>query len=567
MNWMLDLIRSRPRASRSQGLGSAQGQRRRTGKRVAVEALEGRDLMAIGSFFTGLFPNYSSTNSTNVTTAAQLKILRQPPKVSFPPYDISVRVAAVSDPAGTGIVNGPNVTVEGLAPAYSTVWLAYGQLGYFNTVTRANSSGYYLFNATLPSGATQLRVFAESLGQDYSRIATTRVTNANPVVTWDAIALDAIRTANLPADEASRALALVHVAQYDAVAAATKPSSAYLVHPAAIPGASPEAAADAAAATVLMNLFPAQANTFAIELKTDLANLKTRPFATDQSYHSPIALDAAETDPKLAANVENGNALGQLVAQQVLAARSNDRSSLVTTAGVIPNPNWGQVTPFALTSGAQVRPSAPPAVGTSAYDQALGEVTSLGRADSTTRTASQTAAARFWDDPAGTATDPGHWNAIAETVAIRRRTNLLTTARTFAALDVAMADAAIATADAKVAYNSARPIATIRATTDPTWAPLLATPSTPSYVSAHAAYGAAASTVLAAFDGGNTPFTTAVDTTDDHPSRTFANFAAAATEDAASRVYGGVNFRFDTTAGASLGTAVAKLVQAKFPAK
>lgn len=555
----LDQDRDGHRANRSAG----SAQRRSARHQVGVEVLEGRTLMALGNLFSGLIPNYSSTTSTVVTPKFAQKILHQPTNVSFPPYNISARIAAISDPGQTGIVDGPKVVIEGLAPADSTIWLAYGPLGYFTTVTKADSNGYYLFNATVPTGATKIRVFAESLADDYSNVATVRVVNANPIVTWDAIAVGAIRKANLSAEEASRVLAILHVAQYDAVAATTKPSSAFLVHPATIKGASVEAAADAAAATVLENLLPDQASTFQIELTTDLNDLRTKLFSTDQSYHSPVALPG--TDPRTALSVANGSAIGQEVANQVLATRTNDKSTLVTAAGVVPNPDWGQVTPFALTSGAEASPVAPPAVGTAAYDQALNEVNSLGLATSTTRTNDQTAAAEFWDDPAGTATDPGHWNTIAENIAIGRKTNLLTTARTFAALDVALADAAIASFHAKAAYNSARPVAVIRATSNPTWTPLLTTPATPSYVSAHAAYGAAASSVLAATYGAKYPFTTAVDAIDNHPARHFGSFAAAAAEDAASRVYGGVNFRFDTTAGASVGTAVAKIVLAKFP--
>jgi hypothetical protein len=57
--------------------------------------------------------------------------------------------------------------------------------------------------------------------------------------------------------------------------------------------------------------------------------------------------------------------------------------------------NWGSITPFVLRSGQQFRRAAPPPVASAAYAKALNEVKSLGQDSSTTRTASQTAAAKF----------------------------------------------------------------------------------------------------------------------------------------------------------------------------
>ena len=43
---------------------------------------------------------------------------------------------------------------------------------------------------------------------------------------------------------------------------------------------------------------------------------------------------------------------------------------------------------------------------------------SLGRATGSVRTGEQTDIARFWADGAGTYTPPGHWNEIAEQLAV-----------------------------------------------------------------------------------------------------------------------------------------------------
>lgn len=540
MNRMLD--RQRDRRSRA---AFAPGRRRH---RPAFEPLEDREVRAsLGSFFSGLFPTFTSTDTTNATTKQQNKILRTPTNVSFPPYNITATISPASDPNQTGVVFDSGTFVTGKAPAYSTVWLAYGPLGYFNTVTRAGPDGTYIFAASIPKGTTELRIFAEAPSQAYSNVATLRVTNADPIVAWDAIAQRLIQEDFLSPEEASHDLAILHTAQYDAVVAATGQGQPYAVNASAAPGTSPEVAATYAASTVLNAIFPYHGAELAVDLLVATVNFKN-----NDSYRL-------------------GAALGEDVAKRTLALRLDDNALSIGTVHAIPNPNWGEVTPFALNSGSQFRPPAPPAPGSSAFDQALAEVTTLGRDVSPTRTADQTVAAGFWDDNLGTSSNVGHWNTIAQQVAVARKSSLVTNARTFAMLDVALADAAIAADDARTAYNKARPQATIRATTDPTWAPLLTgspllpgAPPTPSYVSEHAAYGAAAATVLASAFGKSAPFTVRATTSTPNPTRSFASFAAAATEEANSRVYGGVNYRFDVTAGSTLGTQVANVALARF---
>ena len=67
----------------------------------------------------------------------------------------------------------------------------------------------------------------------------------------------------------------------------------------------------------------------------------------------------------------------------------------------------------------------------------------LGGTTSTVRTADQTALARFWSDLPGTFDPPGHWNQITEIAAITSKTNLENSARAFALVDIALADAGI----------------------------------------------------------------------------------------------------------------------------
>jgi hypothetical protein len=202
-------------------------------------------------------------------------------------------------------------------------------------------------------------------------------------------------------------------------------------------------------------------------------------------------------------------------------------------------------------------------VGSTVYDQALAEVTSLGRINSTTRSADQTAAAQFWTDGPNTVTNPGHWNEIAEGQALKRKGSLATDARLFAMLDVAMADAGIATYDAKSAYTTWRPVSAIQET-DPTWTPLETTPASPSYVSGNATFGAAAANVLSSEFGPKVAFSDTLDGSSG-TTRTFTSFAAAALEDGQSRVWAGDNFSYDVQQGQALGDKIGGFVVTRFP--
>lgn len=86
----------------------------------------------------------------------------------------------------------------------------------------------------------------------------------------------------------------------------------------------------------------------------------------------------------------------------------------------------------------------------------------LGRLDSIERTAEQSEIAIFWADGGGTATPPGHWNRIATDVISQQQLPLSESARTMALLNLALADAGIASWDAKYAYDLWRPIDAIR---------------------------------------------------------------------------------------------------------
>jgi membrane-associated phospholipid phosphatase len=387
--------------------------------------------------------------------------------------------------------------------------------------------------------------------------------SADVVLEWNQLAVHAVGQARLSPVFVSRDLAITQAAVYDAVVAIDRSFEPYFAHVHASRGASLEAAAAQAAHDALAALFPSQAATFDAALAADLAGIPP-------------------------GRARQGTEVGHAVAQQILTWRSTDGSTAVVnyTPGTDPGdwqptppaflpalaPQWPYVTPFAMTSGDQFRPGAPPALDSAAYAAAFNEVKDLGRADSTTRTGEQTQMARFWNDGLGTAFAMGYWNRVAQQVATDQGLSLVQDARLFALLNIAEADAQISCWDAKYAYNLWRPVTAIRAAdtdnnpaTDPdaTWTPLLVTPNFPSYTSAHSTLSGAAAKVLTALFGPDHHFTVGADGLPG-VTRSFDSFAAAAEEAGQSRIYGGIHYQFDNVAGQQLGRSVADYVVGGF---
>jgi len=300
------------------------------------------------------------------------------------------------------------------------------------------------------------------------------------------------------------------------------------------------------------------------------------------------------------ARVKNGRredagvALGISVADAILASRANDGSAIdpayvpgtdpgdwqpaPPTLGGALGPGWGSVEPFAIESGAQFRPPPVPAMDSDAYTHAFDEVKSLGEKDSASRTAEQTEIGLFWAyDRPGTGTPPVLYNQIVQTIAKQKHNTTLENARLFALANLAQADAGIAAWDCKYVENFWRPITGIRAGDadgndftdgDADWKPLGApgngadipdfTPPFPAYVSGHATFGAAVFQVLRDFYGtDDVAFTIG---SDELPgvTRSFDSFSQASEENGISRIYLGIHWSFDNTAGQELGRDVAE---------
>jgi hypothetical protein len=376
------------------------------------------------------------------------------------------------------------------------------------------------------------------------------------ITDWNVAFLNAIRIETTAPTLASRNLAMLQLAVYDAVNSIDGGYQPYLARlDPPLTAASMEAAASAAAHNVSVTLYPSLRATF------------------DSLFVS--TLTAIPDGPAKQA----GLALGLSAAQAMLAARAADGAS--TSVPYIPgtdpgdwrrtppffrppeSPQWPFVTPFAMTSGSQFRPPGPPALDSARYAADFNQVKELGALDSPTRTTEQTSSARFWSDFSYTATPPGHWNEIATSIASERGTTLVENARLLALINLALADAAIVSWDAKYEFNLWRPITAIQQAdldgnpgtiADAHWSPLLNTPPFPEYTSGHSTFSGAAAAVLRAFYGTDELHFIARSDTVPGATREFQNLTQAVDEIGMSRIYGGIHFLSADLDGIDAGT-------------
>jgi len=373
--------------------------------------------------------------------------------------------------------------------------------------------------------------------------------DADVVTDWNNAALDAIRAERTAPPIASRSLAILNVSIYDAVNGIARTHEPYLVQSAVAASASRKAAASAAAHEALVNLFPASASSF-------------------DALHAAILAGIPNGPQKTA-----GITWGEFVANQILAARANDGHDAIvpppggsgpgvwvpTPPAFLPYllPQWGFVVPFGMSSSSQFRPPGPPSLDSQQYAADYEEVKELGALVGSTRTEEQTEIALFWADGAGTETPPGHWNSIAQIIGAAQGNTLEENARLFALLNIAMADAAICSWDAKYTFHFWRPVTAIAfAEPELNWMSFIVTPPFPDYTSGHSTFSAAAATVLPLFYGTeDLPFTVGSDFLPD-VYRSFPTCFDAAEEAAVSRIYGGIHFRSASEDGLQAGTSI-----------
>ncbi len=504
------------------------------------------------------------------------------------PLNITLSASPEADPNGNGVVLTNLIELRGQTSPRSLVNLTITALdiqlkeveGQQRTIELiADSTGNFKVQQDLYFGLNHLIVKAtDALGRETS--AEREIVAGDVIADWNAAMLNVARdwtsTSNDPYQGrivpsqpplVARNLALVHVAMFDVLNRFVKDYTPYLELPSPEADTSSIAAAASAAYEVAKSLYP---------------------LAREQAvWDATLAESLATVADGPAKN--RGIEYGRVVAAALLVERKNDGVGATvsytqtsspgqwnrTAPDFLPPllPHWGDVRPLAVASIETYRPDAPPPLDSAEYAAAVDEVMRLGKLDSTERTANESEIALFWADGGGTATPPGHWNRIATQVSLALGESTLERARTLALLNLALADAGIAAWDAKYTYGLWRPIDAIRRAgedgnaatlADPSWLPLLRTPPFPTYTSGHSTFSGAAAEVLTALYGDNISLASR---SDGHTgltqrplssivTRDFDSFRSAAEEAGISRIYGGIHFQFDNSAGLAAGSAI-----------
>ena len=437
-----------------------------------------------------------------------------------------------------------------------------------------------------------------------------------PVHHWNQIAIDATGLDHTPVapgenrtfgeqlgpGRASRAMAIVHIAIFDAINAANGKYQSYTGIQSAPHPFSAAAAVAQAAHDTLVALFPSQKPSFDQALVDDLLRITGEPLKT------------------------NGVAFGKQVATAVLASRVSDgadvpepqigvnyftsnfpghwRQDPISLIPIALGAHWGHCKPFVIKSSRQFLAPPPPALISAAYTTAYNEAKNFGGDGIhtlTQRTPEQTFIGTFWayDGTPSLCAPPRLYNQIAVHIADQTKLSTLELARLLALANVAMADAAISVWESKSYYDFWRPVTAIRESDPgtgptgagdgndatigaPTFMPLGApasnlvgpnfTPPFPAYPSGHAGIGGALFETIRRFYGtDHIGFTFVSDefngVTKDNDGnvrpympRSFSTLSQAEEENGQSRIYLGIHWRFDKTRGIAQGEKVADYV-------
>jgi hypothetical protein len=412
----------------------------------------------------------------------------------------------------------------------------------------------------------------------------------NVATRWVSHALEVVRMTNQSTQAAGRIYALTAVAMYDAVNGIERerldsmagPARGKIREQALVPsdgapvlGSRRTAAAAAAAAAhaVLVAQFSADTHP---ALRAQL----------DDALAAELDLLGGEIPP-----VSAGRDWGESVGNQVLELRSNDGTQVAESqcvAGTVPPCTFtfaggpGQfprrftasqfrnMTPFGIQSIVPYLSSGPPALSSTEYADAFNDVKVFGSfTDTGTPEADERAAiGRQWQAEANTARETGLWLKAALNIVEDQGTveSLSDSARLFALIAMATADAVAVSWTNKFDYHYWRPADAIRVTganvdgnpatvEDPTWQPRAGIGNfggTPEHTSGSATFAGAASKVLQGFycrDDIAFSFEGETGT----PARSYTSFSQAADEMGRSRIFNGIHFQFSNVSGRQAG--------------
>jgi hypothetical protein len=364
-----------------------------------------------------------------------------------------------------------------------------------------------------------------------------------------------------------RYYAMMHIAMFDAVNSRDSDYTPYRTKVPTWCDASMEAAAAQAAHDVLVALLPASQATFDAALAARLA-------------------------PMHKGRARLGTDLGKEVARQVLAWRANDgwATPQSYTPPALPGiwrptpPNFpaasfvqaGDAKPFGLPTPYYYLPRRPPELDSQEYADAVNDIKAIGGVNSTVRTAEQTQLARVWASVNYRQQWSAIWNNVTRDTARSQGLGLVETARLFALVNATMHDSVQTAQSSKFVYQLWRPVTAIQkadedmndgTTADPSWMPLLTTPPYPSYAGNMACIGSGVARSLALFFGTNDiPVTarwTGLNGNAD-VALSYPGFRQLGEAQGVSREYGGIHYRFDTTASQEACPKVAAYIFANY---
>lgn len=385
---------------------------------------------------------------------------------------------------------------------------------------------------------------------------------AGPVEDWNAIAVAAasVTTPGVgrPGPPGLMDLAVVHAAMHDAVQAIQGRFQPFYY--AGTGTGSPEAAAVAAAHRALVLIYPLQAA------------------AIDALYGPYLVAHGLVGDP--------GLGVGEAAALAVYTAHYRPVNTPPAYFGVAEIGQWRSAvamaslqlafeTPFTLNRIDQFRPPPPPPMGSMTYTREYDEVKAKGSIlahpdPHDLLVSPNTEKAWFWSG-----NFIAQWNETTRQLANGHLTDIGDSARLFALVNLAGADAAMAVWDSKYFYNFWRPSMAIqdgsvdgnpRTDGDGGWAPLFANPAYPDYVSGANGLTGAFTGMLRDFFGTDDMVfsvkTTAAKAIDKE--RDFTSFSQAAQEVVEARILLGIHFRSADEEARRLGERVSHWTFQKF---
>ena len=367
----------------------------------------------------------------------------------------------------------------------------------------------------------------------------------NVVLQWNNACLQAVRDTIPGPTVVARAIAVLHAsmfdawAAYDAAAVATVPSRGWRRPAAEATDANKTEAVSFAAYRALVDLFPAPKEKAIFDALMTQLGYDSANASTDAA--TPAGVGNAAAAAVLGFRHRDGsNQLGDLhpgaysdtTGYQAVntPAAINDPNHwqplfVVNPAGQVTTqayttPHWGQVIPFAMTSGSALRPPPPARYPSAEYASQAADLVAIsaGLTDFQKVTAEATS-------PTAPSSEfpPGHWALFAQFVSRRDHHSLDDDVKMFFALGNALLDAGICAWDAKLAYDSVRPVTAIHflyAGTDDRslepvpghaadpgrdWRPYqvstVVTPPFPEFFSGHSVFSAAGAEVLKSFTG------------------------------------------------------------------